>query len=175
MLFKIGAVLAAIPLTMVAVVAGTGVVVVDVLEGGPSGHHIVVPVPLLVAQSAAAFVPEKGRHLELGEAKEYLPVAEAALEALADSPDGELVSVDDGDNHVRVAKRGGNLEVHVTEAGKGEEVRVTVPLSMASAVLREVGSGEVSPATLVGLLSHARLTTLADVRSDGNHVRVTVW
>lgn len=175
MLLKIGAALAAIPLSLVAVVAGTGVIVVDVKEGGPSGHHFVVPVPVIVAQSAAAFVPAKARHVELGKAKEYLPMADAALKALAESPDAELVRVDEADQHVRVAKSGGNLEVHVSQAGHREEVHVTVPLSMASAVLREAATGEVSPATLVGLLSRARLTRLADVQSGTDHVRVTVW
>jgi hypothetical protein len=175
MLLKIGAALAAIPVSLVAVVAGTGVVVVDVKEGGPSGHHFVVPVPLIVAQSAAAFVPGKARHVELGRAQEYLPMAEAGLRALAESPDAELVRVDEANQHVRIAKIGGNLEVDVTQAGREDEVHVTVPLSMASAVLREAASGEVSPATLVGLLGRARLTRLADVQSGADHVRVTVW
>jgi hypothetical protein len=175
MLLKIGAVLAAIPLSLVAVVAGTGVVVVDVQQSGPSGHHIVVPVPLVLAQSAAAFVPEKGRHVDLGEAREYLPMAEAALKALAESPDAELVRVDEANQHVRIVKSGGNLEVHVSHAGTREEVHVTVPLSMASGILREARSGYVSPATLVGLLGRARLTRLADVQSGEDHVRVTVW
>jgi hypothetical protein len=175
MLLKIGAVLAAIPLSLVAVVAGTGVVVVDVKEGGPSGHHIVVPVPLIVAQSAAAFVPDKARHLDLGKAREYLPMAEAALKALAEAPDAELVRVDEASQHVRIAKSGANLEVHVRQEGQREEVDVTVPLSMASAMLHEAANGEISPATLVGLLGRARLTRLADVQTGGDHVRVTVW
>jgi hypothetical protein len=174
MLLKVGAALAAIPLTLVAAVAGTGVVVVDVKEAGPSGHRIVVPVPLLLAQSAASFVPAKERHVPIGDAARYLPVARAALDALADSGDGELVAVDDRDQHVRVAKRGSNLEIDVT-GSRDEEVHVTVPLSMASEALRQVESGEISPGALVGLLRQARLTRLADVRSDGNHVRVTVW
>jgi hypothetical protein len=173
MLLKIGAVLAAIPLSLVAVVAGTGVVVVDVNQAGPDGHHIVVPVPLVLAESAAVFVPQKGRHLDLREAKKYLPVAEAALAALGDSPDGELVSVDDHDQHVRIAKKGRNIEVHVTEPG--QDVAVTVPLEMASSFLREASHGDVTPSRLVGLLGRARLTTLADVRSGDDHVRVTVW
>lgn len=173
MLLKIGAALAAIPLSLVAVVAGTGVVVVDVNQAGPDGHHIVVPVPLLLAQSASAFVPEKARHVDLREAKRYLPVAEAAVAALADAADGELVTVDERDQHVRIAKKGRNIEVHVSEPG--QNVDVTVPLEMASALLREARRGEVTPATLVGLLGRARLTTLADVRSGDDHVRVSVW
>jgi len=173
MLLKIGAVLAAIPLSLVAVVAGTGVVVVDVNQAGPDGHHFIVPVPLVLAETASAFVPQEGRRLDLHEAEPYLPAAEAALAALADSPDGELVSVDDHDQHVRIAKKGRNIEVHVTEPG--QNVAVTVPLDMAASFLREASHGEVTPSRLVGMLRRARLTTLADVRNGDGHVRVTVW
>jgi hypothetical protein len=173
MLLKIGAVLAAIPLSLVAVVAGTGVVVVDVTQAGPDGHHFIVPVPLVLAETASAFVPEKGRHLDLHKSEPYLPAAEAALAALADSADGELVSVEERDQHVHILKKGRNLEVHVSEPG--QNVDVTVPLEMATSLLRQARHGEITPATLVGLLGRARLTTLADVRSGDDHVRVSVW
>ena len=60
MLLKVGMVLAAVPMSLLALVAGTGVVVVDVQEKGPDGHHFVVPVPLLLAQAPRASCP-KGR------------------------------------------------------------------------------------------------------------------
>ena len=40
------------------VVAATGVAWVDVREGEGGGTHIVLPVPLALAETAAAFVPE---------------------------------------------------------------------------------------------------------------------
>ena len=46
-----------VPVAMLATVASLGVVVVDVREGGPDGHHIVVPVPLVLAQAALAVAP----------------------------------------------------------------------------------------------------------------------
>ena len=55
MLLKIGAALAAVPLAMAGVVAGTGVVVVDVRSS--DGPHIVVPVPLILAETAGHLVP----------------------------------------------------------------------------------------------------------------------
>lgn len=175
MLFKIGMALAAVPMSMMAIVAGTGVVVVDVQEKGPEGHHFVVPVPLLLAQGAAAFVPNGKDRVELGEARRYLPMVEEMVKALADGPDGELVRVEERDQSVRIAKVGANLEIHVTERGQGDDVSVTVPLSMAAQLVREAQGGTLRASSVVSALRKARLTTLADVRSGEEHVRVTVW
>src|SRR5438445_11551951 len=85
----IGAV--AVPAIAAGAVAATGVVVVDVQERA-GGHHIVVPVPLALAQVAAAFVPESKSHVRLpAEAERYLPVARDVLTALAEAEDAELV------------------------------------------------------------------------------------
>jgi hypothetical protein len=173
MLIKIGAALAAIPAALLAGVAATGVAVVDVRDGGPGGHHIVVPVPLVAAQVAAGFVPREARKVDVGEARRYLPVANEVLKALAESPDGELVRVDRPNEHVRIAKVGRDLAIEVENA-EGE-VSVDVPIGLATAVLKELENGEASPASLVGALQRARLTTIADVRQGDKHVRVTVW
>jgi len=174
MLLKIGAVLAAIPMSLLAIVAGTGVVVVDVKQGGPDGHHIVVPVPILAGEVAAAFAPEKARHIDLAKATPYLPAAEEMLKALGESEDFDLVRVDQRDEHVLVRKHGPNLQVHVQE-GSEQDVEVTVPISLARELVREARRGELTPADFVGLLRDARLTRLADVRQGDEHVRVTVW
>ena len=140
------------------VVAGTGVVVVEVQERGPAGHHFVVPVPLVLAQAASGFVPEGKDRLDLGEARQYLPMVEEMVKGLGEAPDAELVRVEQPDQRVRVAKVGATLEIKVTQRAQEEDVAVTIPLSMARALVRE-----------------ARLTTLADVRHGEEHVRVTVW
>ena len=46
-----------VPIALLATIASLGVVVVDVREGGPDGHRIVVPVPLVFAQAALALAP----------------------------------------------------------------------------------------------------------------------
>jgi hypothetical protein len=48
----------AVPVAGAGVVAATGVAWVDVREGGGGGTRIVLPVPLALAETAAAFVPE---------------------------------------------------------------------------------------------------------------------
>jgi hypothetical protein len=162
----------AVPVAGAGVVAATGVAWVDVREGGRDGHHIVLPVPLALAQTAAAFVPDHKQHLHLGAAARYLPVAREVLEALADGPDGELVRVEDRDEQVVITKIGRSLHVEVKD--HGEDVEVNVPIAMALQVLGE--DGTISPARAIGALRHARLTKLVEVNGrDGERVKVTVW
>jgi hypothetical protein len=175
MLLKIGAVLAAIPLALGAAVGATGVVIVDVKESGPNGHRIVLPVPLLLAETAVRFAPiGKGPRLsDMGEAARYLPVAEGVLAALADSPDAELVRVDDRDEHVRIAKVGKMLEITVDSSR--EKVRVNVPLSAASEVLRQARGGSIDPGGMIGALRQARFTDVVEVENGDEHVKISVW
>lgn len=175
LLLKIGAALAAVPLALGAAVGATGVVVVDVRESGPGGHRIVVPVPLLLAEAAVRMAPlgKRPHFPEIGEAARFLPVAEDVLAALADSPDGEFVRVDERDEHVRIAKVGAMLEITVDSPR--EKVRVNVPLSAAREVLRQARSGHVDPGGMVGALRQARFTDVVEVDSGDDHVKISVW
>lgn len=160
----------AIPAVAAATVAATGVAWVDVKEGGRHGHRIVVPVPLLVAEAAAAFVPRHEIRLP-PEAARRLPVAREVLQALAESPDAELVRVEERDEQVIVSKAGGDL--HVEVHGRGGEVSVNVPLAAVKDLIRE--DGTIDPSDAVRVLRHSRFSTLLDVHQGGDHVRVTVW
>jgi hypothetical protein len=174
MLLKIGAALAAVPLAMASVVAGTGVVVVDVKEA--DGTRIVVPVPLLLAETAAHLVPAHATRQamkNMEEARRYLPVAEEVMAAIAEAPDAELVSVDDGDEHVRIHKVGDEIQIRVT--GRREKVSVNVPIDLVQKTLREVHHGKMYPEDFVGLLRQARMTDLVDVVDGDDHVKISVW
>lgn len=162
----------AVPVAGAGVVAATGVAWVDVKEGGRAGTHIVLPLPLALVQTAAAFVPEHKQHLHLGAAKRFLPVAREALEALANGPDGELVRVEERDEQVVITKTGRSLHVEVKD--HGEDVEVNVPIEMALEVLGE--DGTISTTRAIGALRHARLTKLVEVNGrDGERVKITVW
>jgi hypothetical protein len=162
----------AVPVAGAGVVAATGIAWVDVKEGGRAGTHIVLPLPLALVQTAAAFVPEHKQHLQLGAAKRFLPVAREALEALADAPDGELVRVEERDEQVVITKVAHSLHVEVKD--HGENVEVNVPIEMALEVLGE--DGTISPSRAIGALRHARLTKLVEVNGrDGERVKITVW
>lgn len=161
-----------VPAALLAGVASLGVVVVDVREGGPGGHHIVVPVPLALAQTALAFVPEERLRVKMDRAAEHLPLAREVLEAIAAGPDGELVRVEEPGEQVVVTKVGGTLRVRVRE--RGDDVRVNVPLRLVLAALPD-GNGRIRMAHVAGTLGGVRFTDLVEVRSGADHVKVYVW
>lgn len=163
----------AVPVAAAATVAATGVVVVDVQEPR-GGQHLVIPVPLAVAQVAATFVPDHKTRVRLpSEAARYLPVARAALDALAGAEDGELVRVEEPGQQVSIRKEGSLLRIQVHDGD--QKVDVQVPIAAALSVL--AGSGDrISASRAVWALQSARLTRIADVQGpDGERVRVTVY
>jgi hypothetical protein len=162
----------AVPTVATGTIAATGVAVVDVREGGPDGHRFVLPVPLVLAELAASFVPEKELNLDLPpEARGHLRSAGGILKALSEAPDGEYVRVEDENELVVIEKRGDTL--HVEVHGRNEDVSVNVPLDALSEVVGE--DGRLSPRRAVRLLRHARFTTLVDVRDGEDRVKVTVF
>jgi hypothetical protein len=170
-MLKIAVALAAVPLALTLAVAGTGVVVVDVEQFGPDGHHIVVPLPLMAVQTAAALAPARSFRMDLGHATGQVELVRGVIRALAEAPDGELVRVEDAHEQVAISKLGGQLRVQVHT--DDEDVSVNLPLGLALEALPE--DGRVSPAALAAALSGARFTDLVDVRSSREHVKVAVY
>ena len=170
------AVILGVPIALLATVASLGVVVVDVREGGPDGHRIMVPVPLAFAQAALivapAVAPADKLRIPDREVLEHIGLARDVLEAIADAPDGELVRVEERDEQVVIAKEGRNLTVRVS--GHKENVSVNVPLALALEALPDE-SGHIRTAALAGALSAVRFTDLVDVQDGNDHVRVWVW
>ena len=163
----------AAPVAAAGAVAATGVVVVDIKETREN-RHLVIPVPLAIAQAAAAFVPTDKAHIRIPEkARRHLPIAVAALKALESADDAELVRVEEPGETVSIRKEGGVLRVHVQGRG-GDDVNVQVPIGVALYVLE---SGEdFTPSDAVWALKGARLTQLVDVQDkDGTRVKVTVY
>jgi hypothetical protein len=172
-MLKIMAVAAAVPAALVAGVASLGVMVVDVREGGPNGHHFVIPVPLAVAQTALAFVPADRMHVPMDrEAAKHLPVAREVLEALAAGPDGEIVRVEEEDQLVVVEKQGRSLHVRVRE--RGNDVDVNLPLAVALAALPDA-KGRISTGVLATALWSTRFTDLVEVHDGDDHIKVSVY
>ena len=170
---KLAAVLA-VPFALLATVASLGVVVVDVQEGGPDGHRIMVPVPLVFAQAALAAAPvvvEEELRLP-DEALEHIGIAREILEALADAPDGVLVHVEEPDEQVLIRKEGDKLIIRVD--GKKEQVSVNVPLHLARSALPD-SEGRISPLAMAGSLGGVRFTDLVEVHDGKDHVRIWVW
>lgn len=176
MRLRIGAVLASIAAVLGLVVAATGVMVVDVKKA--DGTRLVVPMPLLLVQAAARFAPTQaaaaGIERQVARVRQYLPVAEEVLAAVAaESPDFDVASVDKGDEHVRVRKVGDSLHIRVQSLR--ESVEVNLPFELAWQALDKAREGPLSPADLVAVLRHSRLTRLAEVHGGGDQVKITIW
>jgi hypothetical protein len=174
-MIKLAVVLGA-PIAALATVASLGVMVVDVREGGPDGHHIVVPVPLVLAQAALAVAPVVAPPDKLrvpqGEALEHVGLARDLIDALAKAPDGELVRVEEPDEQVVITKQGRAL--HVNVHGRGEDVDVNVPLHLALQALPD-RHGRIHTGALAASLGSLRFTDLVHVKDGRDEVRIWVW
>ncbi len=154
-------------------VASMDYVVVDV-KADKDTPRIIVPVPLLAAEAALAFVPKGDLDLPLDdEARRYLPIARELIGELREMPDTEIVRVEDGDELVTVTKNGDTLEVRVT--GDGERVSVNVPLESVEELLKSARGGRIDVRRALRGLHRFGRTDLVEVVSGDEHVRVYVW
>jgi hypothetical protein len=125
------ALICASPFVLMGMLLGvTGVAVVDVRDGAPDGHHLTIPVPLLVAQAALTFAPDEAKYVACPQFARYQKVAATVLKELEHAPDGVLVEVHDGDDSVLIQKVGGVLCIDVKSAD-GESVECNLPLRSA--------------------------------------------
>lgn len=169
---KLAAVLS-LPLLLMGVVASSSCLVVDVKEGGPDGTHIVVPVPLFLAQVALSFVPDEHTRVPCSEAAEFIPMAERILEELEDIPDMELLRVEDQHELVVVSKVDDTLEVEVL--GRTEEVQIAVPLFALRDILASFDGETFEAAEVVAALRGVSRTDLVHVRDGDEEVRIWIW
>ncbi len=164
-------VLASIPVVLAAMLLSSSCVVVDIKQA--DGPRIIVPVPLFVARAALAFAPPEARHVSIPELAEYRDVAEQILSELLDAPDGILVEVRHGGEHVLIEKVGDRLEIDVD--GDDEEVSVTVPITLVLDILDSYDGEELSSASVLAALSSVSRTKLVHVKTKDEEVRVWIW
>ena len=125
-----------------AILAGSyvysqGLIRVSVQEKRPGGDHIRLVVPGVVVPVLMALVPasEIGKHMP-AEARQHLPLVQAAMDELQKLPDCTLVEVEGRGEQVRVRVREGLMVVDVNDSG--DEVHVTLPLSSLRSVLAKL-------------------------------------
>jgi hypothetical protein len=113
------------------------------------------------------------------------------LDAVRSSRDGEYVTVQGGDNDVRVAKSAGYLYIHVTDKGTGKKaaakdgkteakgagheskVEIKVPMKVVDALF-SAGKDELDLVAALKALSAQGDTELVTVKDNENTVRVWV-
>lgn len=98
--------------------------------------HLYIPVPAAMIQVGLTAASAAGAFDEIGplpeEARKWMPVARAAVEALAEAPDTVLVEVESPDEHVRITKRGSRLVIQVRSPEA--DVDVTIPARLITRV-----------------------------------------
>lgn len=164
-----------LPLVLVGgVVMSSSILMVDVHEAG--GTHLVVPVPLALAQLGLALAPDEIKYVDIDEAGRYLPYLERIVDELRDAPDGLFVEVEDGSDHVRVYKEADALKVEVDERGS-ETVRVSVPLASVAGIVDawDEERRALRLTSVVGALRAAPSGDLVHVIDGDDEVRVRMW
>ena len=110
-----------------------GVIGVDVDEHRDGGSHVHFWVPATVVSTGMHFVPAEKLRAAAAQARPYLPVLREVSKELQNYPDAELVDVESGEDHVRVAMVSGKLRIDAVSED-GDVVHISLP----ARVLRDV-------------------------------------
>ena len=121
-----------------AYVVHEGAVRVAVDEQKPGGTHLHLIVPAAAVPLCLKIVPDEKLREASAEARPWLPAIRVASAELARLPDTELVEVRDGEEHVRIAKRGALLLIDVQSPD--EKIHVSFPLKTVDQVCRQLES-----------------------------------
>lgn len=117
------------------VVTSQGVVAIDVVEKSPGGARVKIVVPGALVNFCLSFLPvvmpEDERQRLHDELSRYEPLLAAVVDELEQAPDMVFVEVEDGDEHVTIAKRDGHIVIDVET--DEEDVRVEVPVASVRA------------------------------------------
>lgn len=119
------------------VVFQSGILIVDV-DQKTEGHHIYVPVPMLLADFGLSFVPPsafKNVQRELGPHKEII---QALSREMVNCPDATFVEVQTSRENVKISKEDDSLIVNVVTPD--ENVHIEVPISSTDRILNKIAN-----------------------------------
>lgn len=154
---------------------------VRVDEHGGKASRVRVNVPMTVVEAALSAAPgtivDKGRiKIDLdrdGDDEHGLSLAEMRnmWQQLKDAGDTEIVSVEEHDETVRVARKGDLVQVRVSKPSGKEEVHVDVPVSLVDAFL----SGEGDSVDVKAVVRELRSRRGDIVRVNDENSAVRIW
>lgn len=120
-----------------ATVARAGTVDVEVVE--TDGTNVSMSIPGALVHAGVRLVPVSLLPPDVAvEIEPWWPAVRAAWDGLEDCPDVVLVEVDGPHEKVRIAKRGGVIEIDVDD--HGARVRIAVPVRTVSILLDKLDS-----------------------------------
>jgi hypothetical protein len=149
---------------------------VDV-HGDKGSDEAKINLPVSMIHNLAGMIPEETRSHGRVHVKDHdYDVAELrrAWHEIQQGPDATYLTVNDAQSKVRIAKRGGYLELRATDhGGKAENVEARVPLSVMAALLS--GSGDqLNVDAALDELARFGEGELLTVTSDDQTVRIWV-
>jgi hypothetical protein len=150
--------------------------VVDVHVVDETPVHIKVPFPLIVADMATGLIPEEAlQEAKIPpEARAQKELVLAAVRALADSPDAQLVKVRTEDASVDVIKDGDTLRIAVD--ADDAVVRCNIPIEGVAEALERWDWETADPQMLFDILHAAENGELVTVATnDGVRVAIKMW
>ena len=163
----------AVALFLGLIVHATGLVIVDVRQGGPEGKRLIVPVPLALASAVFLFADPDLARLQCPQFAAHRDAALRLARELQFVPDARLVEVEEREQHITVDKSGDMFEVDVRDGDNEVLVRVSV-----AAIERLIESHDGEGFAAQDLLAAVRTLPSGEcvrVRHGDDHVRVWFW
>jgi hypothetical protein len=127
-----------VTVTAGSVALSEGLVHVSVHQKAADGTHLSLVVPGVLAPIALYWVPRSHLQQAGGQLRPWMPAIRAAVEEMKNEPDMTYVEVVQADQHVKVSKIGGAVNVDVDDPN--ETVHVSTPLRAIGSTLEELGS-----------------------------------
>lgn len=148
------------------------------VDEGAEGAKVNVNLPLSLIEMALdiagkeAFEGHHGPRIHMGEHHDVsLEDLRTMWAELREAGDAEFVEVQDGDEHVRIYRRGDRVFIDVDEEGE-EKVRVEVPFSVVDVLL----DGEGNELNLVGAIREmGRANNGEIIRVNDGDTTVRIW
>jgi hypothetical protein len=152
---------------------------IHVEENGEQGETVKVNIPLDIVERMLPLISadelRDGKvNLEIDDDFEGIDLRELAA-ALRDAPDADFVTVEGGDESVRVAKEGDFLVVRAEERGRhaDETVRVRLPIAVVDALVGD-DPNELDLVAALRALGEYEGESFVDVKSDDSSVRIWI-
>ena len=171
------AVLAWLPATQL-MAQGSPWVHIHVAEEGDDGSVVRVNLPLALVETAINLAPAaleeklKGGRLKLENTGMTVADMRRLWQELRASGNAEFVTVEEGDERIRVARQGDQIQIRIDDAGAGQpKVRVDVPIDVVDALL----DGEGQELNLGAAISRLRAKRGDLVQVQDGRTQVRVW
>lgn len=147
------------------------------VDEGDGGAKVAVNLPMSLIEVALDVAGEEifehhhGREMHIGRHDMDLDDLRTMWNELRAAGDAQFVDVQDGDEHVRIYRRGDRVHIEVDEHGD-EQVRVEVPFSVVDVLLE----GEGNELNLAGAIRELGRTNNGEIIqvNDGD-TRVRIW